>query len=252
MTKDLFNLNFRDLGGLATNTGKTRSGVLYRGEGPRNFSAMQTAQLKSLGIRAIFDLRSAGERSEMPHVWQNPDCRWLGLDINADLRVFGNEGRERLLLGRDPAIAIDTMKETYRAIPALLVPHWAVIVDSLLANNVPALINCTAGKDRTGVSIALFLELLGVSRAAIMRDYLKSSVFGENMSRAGTIEQGFVGTFGFLPSSGQIQALIGVRSEYLDAAREEVERQWRGIDNYFDDAGVDRTARSALQAMLVE
>lgn len=244
-------LNFRDLGGLPAAGGKVRAGVLYRSEGPRNFSAAQLAALQALGIRTIIDLRSGEEREEVPHEWHDVGCRWLGLDVEADLRVFGHEGRERLAKGPEPEIAIETMRETYRFIPNSLLGHWPVIADMLLGGRVPALVNCTAGKDRTGVAIALLLELAGVPRDAVMQDYLASTVFGENMVRAGTIEAGFMGSYGFLPSPGQIDALVGVRPDYLEAAWAEVERDGPGLEGYFENAGVDRTSRDAIRDMLV-
>ena len=244
-------LNFRDLGGLPAAGGMMRTGVLYRSEGPRNFSAGQLAELQALNIRAIIDLRSGEEREEMPHEWHDGDCQWLGLDVEADLRVFGFEGRERLSKGREPEIAIETMKETYRFIPRSLLNHWPVISETLLDDRVPALVNCTAGKDRTGVAIALLLELAGVPRDAIMQDYLASNIFGENMFRAGTIEAGFMGSYGFLPSPGQIQALVGVRPDYLETAWGEVDQAHGGFASYFEQAGVDAQAQAALRAMLV-
>jgi protein-tyrosine phosphatase len=251
MSDPLTSLNFRDLGGLPAAGGRVRSGMLFRAEGPRNFSPSQFGELQALGIRAIIDLRSAEERDEVPHQWHGPDCKWLGLDVNADLRVFGHDGRERLSKGRDPIIAIETMQETYRSIPKSLARHWPVIAETLLAGDVPALINCTAGKDRTGVAVAFLLGLAGVPRDAIMKDYLASAVFGENMFRAGTIEAGFMGSYGFLPSPGQIDALVGVRPDYLEAAWAEVERDGLGLDGYFENAGVDWESRDAIRNLLV-
>jgi protein-tyrosine phosphatase len=251
MSDPLTSLNFRDLGGLPAAGGRVRSGMLFRAEGPRNFSPSQFGELQALGIRAIIDLRSAEERDEVPHQWHGPDCKWLGLDVNADLRVFGHDGRERLSKGRDPIIAIETMQETYRSIPKSLARHWPVIAETLLAGDVPALINCTAGKDRTGVAVAFLLGLAGVPRDAIMKDYLASAVFGENMFRAGTIEAGFMGSYGFLPSPGQIDALVGVRPDYLEAAWAEVDRDGLGLDGYFENAGVDWESRDAIRNLLV-
>jgi protein-tyrosine phosphatase len=251
MSEPITSLNFRDLGGLPASGGQVRSGTLYRSEGPRNFSTSQLAELQALGINAIIDLRSADERKDAPHQWQGQDCTWLGLDVDADLRVFGHEGRERISKGPDPAIAIDTMKETYRSIPKSLVRHWPVIAETLLSGDAPTLINCTAGKDRTGVAVAFLLEIAGVSRTTIMNDYLASQVFCDNMFRAGTIEAGFMGSYGFMPSHGQIEALVGVRSEYLETAWSEIDQNWSGLDAYFVASGLSKTAQSALRSRLV-
>tara|TARA_R110001606_G_scaffold354799_4_gene505525 strand:+ start:786 stop:1550 length:765 start_codon:yes stop_codon:yes gene_type:complete len=252
MTELITQLNFRDLGGLPVGQGVTAAGKLFRSEGPRNFTATQIEELQAFQIQTIIDLRSGQEREEMPHQWHQPSCQLLGLEVDADLRVFGDEGRERLKQGRDPAIAVETMKEAYRSIPGSLSRHWPVIAETLVTDRVPALINCTAGKDRTGVAVAFLLESVGVSREYILQDYLKSRVFGDNMLRAGTIEAGFMNSYGFLPSPGQIDALVGVRADYLEAAWSEVDKQWSGLDHYFEDAGMDQKMRGAICDMLIE
>lgn len=245
-------LNFRDIGGLPTRNGHTRPQVMFRSEGPRNFAPAQLAALRDIGFRTIVDLRSAGERDAVPHDWHGPECRLLGLNVNADLRVFGNEGRERLLQGPEPAIAIATMAETYREIVGALVPHWPTMAEALLAGEVPVLLNCTAGKDRTGVAIALLLELAGVARDAIMADYLRSAIFGENLERDGGVEPGFMASFGFMPSPGQVQALIGVRREYLEAAWDEIARGWSSVPHYFAAAGLDSAMQRRIAAVLAD
>lgn len=244
-------LNFRDLGGLAAGGGQVRSGTLYRSEGPRNFTSEQKAALQDMRFRSIVDLRSAGERADAPYEWHGPECRWLCLDVNADLRVFGNDGRERLLQGPDPQIAIATMTDAYREIVTALLPHWPVIAQTLIAQEVPMLLNCTAGKDRTGVAIALLLEMAGVSREHILQDYMRSARFGENLIRDGQLDAGLIASFGFLPSQAQIDALIGVRTDYLDATWDEVARGWGNVPGYFAAAGLDTTMQQRVRAALV-
>lgn len=241
-------LNFRDLGGIGTRSGIIRTGALFRAEGPANYAARHHSELIALGIRNIIDLRSSSERERHPHAWQGDDCRWLGLDVNADLRVFGNDGRERLSLGDDLQLAIDIMVETYREIPDALFGHWQRVGECLL-EGAPALINCTAGKDRTGVAVAVLLEMLGASRDAIMADYKRSAVFGENLRSSGSLEAGFLASFGFMPSPAQVDALIGVRAEYLHAAWQEIESQYRSISHYLAEAGLGEKTQNELRRL---
>jgi len=251
MTMPLSGLNFRDLGGIPAGGGQTRSGALYRSEGPSNFGAEQFSALTALGIRTIIDLRSAHEREQTPHEWHGPECAWHGLNVDADLRVFGNEGRNRLLVGPDPQIALDTMADTYREIPEALLPHWSVIGECLRDAEHPVLVNCTAGKDRTGVAVAVLLEVAGVSREAIMQDYLASDIFGENLKNSGKLDAGFMGSYGFIPSPGQVDALIGVRSLYLEAAWNVIDKGWSGVPGYLAEAGVDSNLQKHIRQFLV-
>ena len=247
----LSNLNFRDLGGLPANNGIVRPNLFFRAEGPTNFSTEQLSALASLNIGNIIDLRSAREREEMPHDWHGENCNWHGLNVDADLRVFGNDGRERLEKGPDPQIAIDTMAETYREIPIAMRAHWQAIGQCFAADERPILVNCTAGKDRTGVAVAILLEIAGVPREHIMQDYLKSDIFGENLKKGGKLEAGFMGSYGFMPSTGQIDALIGVRDEYLQAAWNEIDRQWSGVPQYLLEAGMDEAMQQQIRKFLV-
>ena len=71
-------------------------------------------------------------------------------------------------------------------------------------------------------------------------------------ARAGTIEPGFMGSYGFLPSPGQIDALVGVRPDYLEAAWDEVDQVHGGSVRYFEQAGLDAKVQAALRTILVE
>lgn len=44
-------------------------------------------------------------------------------------------------------------------------------------NNIPAVINCAHGKDRTGILSALVLSVLGETEENIIKDYTLSQVY---------------------------------------------------------------------------
>ena len=246
----LSDLNFRDLGGLPTAGGEPLSrGILLRGEGPKNLDEAHRNELRTLGVRAIFDLRSAGERAESPHDWHDASCTWHHFDMNNDLRAASATEWDRLRDNPDPAAGVLVMSQNYAAMPAALMHYWPEMTDALLGGATPAVINCTAGKDRTGVAVALLLDLLEVPREAILADYLKSAIFGENMAIKGSIERDFMESFGFVPSKPVIDALVGVRREFLDAAFDRVDGEWGGIEQYFAASGVDAARQRELRAL---
>lgn len=248
----LSDLNFRDLGGLPTASGaRLAHGLLWRGEGPKNLDEAHRDELRALGIRSIFDLRSAGERAESPHDWHDASCTWHYFDMNQDLRAADTTEWNRLRDNPDPAAGVMVMSQNYAAMPAALMRYLPEMVDALLAGATPAVINCTAGKDRTGVAVALILDLLDVPRDAIFADYAKSAIFGENMAIKGSIERGFMETFGFVPSQPVIDALVGVRREFLDAAFAQVDDRWGGIEQYFTASGVDSQRQQQLRGLFV-
>ena len=251
MTIALSRLNFRDIGGLPTaGGGQVRSGILFRSEGPASFFEDHHAELSDLGFRSVADLRSTIERDAAPHGWCGPDCRILDLDMNTDLRAQGED--MWLSLGREPtaANAVEVMSHNYGLMPQAFLPHLSRMVDALLAQDTPMLVHCTAGKDRTGVVVALFLELLAVPRPVIIEDYRKSDIFGQNLRVSGHLKRDLQKTFGFVPPDDMVAILIGVQDDFLLSALDMVATRWGGIEGYFEAGGVDAERRAALKQLL--
>jgi protein-tyrosine phosphatase len=249
----LSKLNFRDLGGIRTLDGKViRSAVLFRSEGPASFFDEHRAELGALGVRSVCDLRSDFERQAAPNDWCGPGCRVLALDMNTDLRAAGAEEWDSLRLDPSSANARRVMLNNYCLMPAALSPHLVKMVSALLAGEVPMIVHCTAGKDRTGVAIALLLSLLRVGREDILSDYARSDVFGRNLRLAGSVNEAFHTSFGFVPSDEVITMLIGTDREFLLAALATVEREWGSIGGYFTASGVDADRQEQLRATVLE
>lgn len=251
MTIALSRLNFRDIGGLPTrNGGAVRPGVLYRSEGPASFVEDHHAELVDLEFRAVADLRSSIERDKAPHTWCGTDCRLIALDMNTDLRAGGEDMWETL--GRDPSAerAFEVMAHNYGLMPQAFLPHLPVMVDALLAGQTPMLVHCTAGKDRTGVVVAILLELLGVPRDAILADYRKSDVFGENLKMSGHLKADLQETFGFVPPDEMVAVLIGVDERFLQRALDVIDSEWGGINGYFEAAGIAPDRSDAVKRLL--
>jgi protein-tyrosine phosphatase len=238
MTEHLSRLNFRDLGGLPAQGGRhVRFGVLYRSEGPASFAAEHREELAALDFKLVCDLRSAAERNAAPNDW-SPTARLFNLDITNDLRSDTNEGWAALRHDPSEEAARTAMMMNYRAIPGALMRYLPALVGALTDGEVPALVHCTAGKDRTGVLVAVLLKLLGVRHEAILADYLRSDVFGKNLRFGGSIGDAFRHMFGFVPSDSTISAIIGVYPAFLDAALDAIDAKWGSIGAYAQAAGM--------------
>jgi protein-tyrosine phosphatase len=246
-------LNFRDLGGLRARSGQVvKKGVIYRSEGPANYSAVHRGELAALGIRTVCDLRSENERAADPNDWCGPACRVLHLSMNTDLRARDDAAWESFR--SDPSLENTrlVMMQAYALMPAALSLHWPLITDAIAAGETPLILHCTAGKDRTGVAIALLLDLLQIPPEEIIADYAKSDIFGENMRIAGTAEAGFRKTFGFVPPEPVIGLLIGTDREFLRTALQEVDHRWGSVERYFSSSGVDAAGQAAVRAALLQ
>ncbi|WP_214324061.1 tyrosine-protein phosphatase [Nonomuraea sediminis] len=142
-------LNLRDV---ATAGASLRPGVLYRSAQPHSLSAEDVELVSRL--RLIADLRGARERTE--------DDWDPGLRV---IRLGPDEAGSPASLPPDMPLG-----ELY----VLLLDHrtaWFARVVGEIADGLPALVHCAAGKDRTGIVVALILDLLGVGHDAIVRDY---------------------------------------------------------------------------------
>jgi protein-tyrosine phosphatase len=155
-------VNLRDIGGLPAGGGTTRHGLVYRsgtlthleeGPGPRALGA--------LGIRRIVDLRDDDEVTRAP-------SRLDGLDVEVQ--------RVPLFLGSVASLFQQdlTMDDLYRKLVWDSAERIVTAVRAIAATTDPMVVHCTAGKDRTGVTIALTLTAAGVERDAVIADYART------------------------------------------------------------------------------
>lgn len=167
-------VNVRDLGNLPAADGRsTRPGVLLRSDAVHQLSERDVAVLTGeIGVRHIVDLRSPGERVEQTRgLLGTTTVRYSELDVLSDALIASRRiaREEAVVRGDDPATII---AEGYHQMLELGAPAFVTALHRLTAEDgVPALVHCSAGKDRTGVLVALLLDVAGVGRDVIVADY---------------------------------------------------------------------------------
>ncbi len=115
------------------------------------------------GVRTVIDLRNPAEAAKDPDpVWQEPNVDYV-LVPQQDEQFWGSIDPARTRSERD-SLVIDQRAE-----------HIVAMVRAF-ADAAPGgvLIHCLAGKDRTGIAVAMLLGLVGVSEADIAADYALS------------------------------------------------------------------------------
>lgn len=156
--------NFRDVGGYPTRDGRTvRWGTLYRSDSLSKLTGADLARFRELGVRTVIDLRYPWEIEARGRVPDEAGVTYHNLSIEHrpyDQAALGPEVEPaRYLADRYAEVAADGIKEIRRAL------------DVIAFGDAPVVIHCSAGKDRTGLLIALVLALLGVSEADIVADF---------------------------------------------------------------------------------
>ena len=159
--------NVRDVGGLRAGARTVRSGVLLRGDHLEDLSTAAAAQLcDSTGLRAVVDLRAREEGPE-PGGWMaGREVERLHLPLVDLTRI-----REEAAPLQRPDGEID-FTAAYGRMLAGAGPALVEILRFVVgAQRVPVLVHCAAGKDRTGITVAVLLDAVGVDEDDIAADY---------------------------------------------------------------------------------
>lgn len=165
--------NFRDLGGLPTgNPRATRSGVLYRSDAP--LPGDTPPEGVGWPPAVVIDLRSGDEPIE-PH-----PLRTAGTLVH-HIPLMG-EARPRTLreLREGGGLSFDRM---YRAMVERVGDVIASVLEIVTGADGPVLVHCAAGKDRTGVLVATLLRAVGVTREAVIADYVRTAAAMHDVRR---------------------------------------------------------------------
>ncbi len=184
--------NTRDLGGLpTTDGGRTTAGRVLRSDNLQTLSGNDVRRLvEEIGLREVIDLRTTAEillegrgpLRAVPEVTHRhfsllPE-RGLRTDVFAveeDEPVDLPSGWAESLLPRQVPAHGDGEPPAVRSYLGYLADRPEAVVGALRALAEPgpgaSVVHCAAGKDRTGVVVALALSVAGVGHDEIVRDY---------------------------------------------------------------------------------
>jgi protein tyrosine/serine phosphatase len=219
--------NARDLGGLPVDGGTIRHGALIRTESLTRLEEPDV--LREAGVSLIVDLRRAGESPE-PHPF-------------ADDEIYVN------LPVEDPADAkgvSSTMGALYLDMLDARPELFAAALGSMAAADPGAvLVHCAAGKDRTGLVVALALRVAGADRETVAADY---AVTGERLAPyaeeyLATIEDVEVREFWRGRQATPVEFMLDVL-DHLD-------ERYGGVEAYLRAGGMTDEQLSALRERLV-
>ena len=246
-------VNVRDLGGLPTGDGGTTvPGRLLRSENLQELSAGDISRLvDEIGLTTVVDLRSTNEVAvegpapldALPGVRHahHPVLREF-LDVSdtakaALLTELAEEDRERypddFMCGHYLGYLENRPEEVTGALRSIATAPGAAIV------------HCAAGKDRTGVVVALALTVAGVEPEVIVDDYMATDerldAIVERLARSRMYSNGV--------TSRPVQA-HAPRAETMKAFLEQLGTRYGGLGNWLARHGFGPDEVSQLHAKL--
>lgn len=230
-------MNFRDIGGILTSDARVvRRGLIFRSGELNHLTAADFDALASLRVRYIFDLRTNAERAAAPTKWagSQPEIQPVPVGFPADADS-ASMMKQIFAGGTDPVHASAGMRSITAMIAVDGAPEIGKVLRALAAGEEPAIIHCTAGKDRTGVVTAVLLVLLGVPRDAVYDDYLKSNeavpAQMARLSAAAGSGTGLPPELKAMPAE-TVRVLMGVERSYLEAAFAAIDSKYGSFSEY--------------------
>lgn len=222
--------NARDLGGTPLAGDLTvREGALVRSDSHFYLTEAGLGALRAYGVSRVIDLRRGVELEQWPSVLATDAC-YLHLPVqNPEDREDESTLAElyRALLDRRPKLFAAALTAIAEAPPGAVVVH------------------CAAGKDRTGLVIALVLSLLGASDEVIAVDYALTD------ERLRTRYDELIAAAADEAERKYWQSIRLADPANITGALQHLRDKHGGVANYLEIGGFTDTHRDALAARLV-
>jgi len=241
--------NFRDLGGYRTaDGGRVRWGLVYRSDAPHLLTPADLEVIARLGLRTAYDLRTDEERAHAPSVLPEGVRReWIAISGAA---AKTEQIVQEVIAGQRTALPGDFLVRVYHAMAETEAAAFGRLLTGLAEpGGLPALIHCTAGKDRTGIGAALLLSALGVDERTVLDDYELSAVYYS----APQLEQLRTALAGTGIDVERFRAALDTSRQAMAAVLATLKERHGTIENYLlREAGVSPDVLAELRARLVQ
>jgi protein-tyrosine phosphatase len=247
-------VNFRDFGGAPTGAArKVVTGRLYRSGHHAAATDADLDRLADLDFALIVDLRRPPERARDPA--RRPAV--------SRAKVLEHAGPQDQPLPPHLAFLAEPDASPQRVAQQMIVgyrgypfdPHYVAVYRDYFAHlaqaDGPVLVNCHAGKDRTGFLCALTLHALGVQRDDIFADYLATNRHNRADQRMAELVAQFEQNHGRRVSEDLLRQVMAADARYLEAAFAAIDAEHGDMDAYLADVvAMTPARRKQLQARL--
>jgi protein-tyrosine phosphatase len=228
--------NLRDLGGYSTTDGRqTRWRTMFRSDSLHALNGEAQQAFLALGIRTIIDVRDAEELERRPNVFCTSEA------LNYCWVPFWDDPLP-------PKAVPDISRGYVRELDLRGERLIAMLRKLVTPEAVPALVHCAAGKDRTGVFVALLLAALRVPKETIVEDYV--------LSRTCLGQQYLEESRTWVASLGDVWEdvahLFDTPPERMQLTLEYLDRQYGGAEAYLLQHGLAQHELAMLRERLTE
>lgn len=224
--------NIRDLGGYPTKDGRrTKWGKYYRADSLHHVAPAGHAFLqKEKGIHTIIDLRFSMEGKYRKEDKALYDFYNIPLLDPATFTTKIPKGLVEMYL-----VMLKSSKKKFKE-----------IMDVLLENKgAPVLFHCRVGKDRTGVLAAILLDLAGVPRDIIVKDYALTSEYKK-------ITDEELDNRPPLMSRNQFKSLLGCEPAYMEDFLDFLYKEYGNASGFLKEVGLTGEEIDRLRNDMVE
>jgi protein tyrosine/serine phosphatase len=246
--------NFRDYGGYPVADGRRlKRGRLYRSAAHAKATDADLEALAALDIAVVVDLRRREERLREP---SRRPAGFSGVVIVNDDEHAEDSWRNHIASGELTEASFRAyLVNYYRKAPFddRHVDLFSRYFRALAEADGPVLIHCAAGKDRTGILVALTHHVAGVHRDDMVADYLLTNDPVRMAARLPAVTKAIFEVSGREPDPAAVMTVMGVDTAYLDTAFAAIADRFGGPDAYLNQVlGVTPQMRGAIAARLIE
>ena len=243
--------NVRDLGGMrAADSKKIKAKRLIRSSKLWDASEKDIKTItEKLNVVNVVDFRTETERAEDPHpIHKFPNIQYHFLkSYDTTQEIVTRDKKSNYLLMKNANkltedMAVEIIEDFYKQMPSAenLQKAYAQFFEVLLNTKKGATLwHCSLGKDRAGIAAVLVEHALGVSDEDIMKDYMLTNKYLEEITNK--------------DMTNAFRVFYGVRESFLESWYESVDQKFGGIDKFLKDVlKVDEKKIEKLRKMYLE
>jgi protein-tyrosine phosphatase len=235
--------NLRDIGGYTSRSGqKIRYNRLLRSGNLDQVPAKSQTRLLTYGVNYIIDVRDQWEQAKYPNVFTNiVEVRYQNIPFIGDSHLKDNESQGKM--GE-----ADSLSDTYAFLLDNCKEQVVNIIQAIAQSSKVdcTIVHCVAGKDRTGLIIALLLAALDIPSKTIVQDYALSGIWSNELENQWQVEDDDP------QEMMKRKRDAAATKEIMKRTLLYLQENYGGINDYLDAIGCDNSLREKLQNQLLD